>query len=71
MIRPEHVELRADGLRGRVTESVYAGSELRLVVTLGSGSTLVMRIASGQAVPVIGDEVTLGWPPERARLLFS
>lgn len=71
VIRPEHVELRPVGLRGRVTESVYAGSEFRLVVTLGSSNTLVTRIASGQAVPVIGDEVTLGWAPERARLLFS
>ncbi|MEO3475286.1 ABC transporter ATP-binding protein [Roseomonas sp. CAU 1739] len=72
IVRPEHVELRPGGtLRGRVTESVYAGSEFRLVVTLGSGSMLVMRCSSGQIVPMIGDEVTLGWAPERARLLVS
>ncbi|MBW6399399.1 ABC transporter ATP-binding protein [Roseomonas sp. HJA6] len=71
-IRPEHVELRPDGaLRGRVTESVYAGSEFRLVVTLGSGATLVVRRSSGQAVPHLGEEAALGWAPERARLLFS
>jgi putative spermidine/putrescine transport system ATP-binding protein len=71
VVRPEHVELRQDGaLRGRVTDSVYAGSEFRLVVTMGSGATLVTRHPAGQRMPVVGEEVALGWAPERARLLF-
>jgi putative spermidine/putrescine transport system ATP-binding protein len=68
VIRPEHVEL-AGSLRGRVTESVYAGSEFRLVVTLPSGATLVVRRSASQAVPAIGEEVALGWDAARARLL--
>lgn len=68
VIRPEHVELTGP-LRGRITESVYAGSEFRLIATLPSGATLVVRRSAGQDVPAIGDEVSLGWDAARARLL--
>jgi putative spermidine/putrescine transport system ATP-binding protein len=67
-IRPEHVEL-AGPLTGCITESVYAGSEFRLMATLPSGTTLVVRRSAGQDVPAIGDEVSLGWDAGRARLL--
>ncbi|PZW42983.1 putative spermidine/putrescine transport system ATP-binding protein [Humitalea rosea] len=72
VIRPEHIELLPpDGtaLRGRISESVYAGSEFRLLVTLDSGTTLVARRSPGHAELRIGDEVALGWAADRARLL--
>jgi putative spermidine/putrescine transport system ATP-binding protein len=68
VVRPEHVELEGP-LRGRVAEAVYAGSETRLLVGLPSGATIVVRRSAGQPVPAIGDEVSLGWDPGRARLL--
>ncbi|HEY4251362.1 MAG TPA: ABC transporter ATP-binding protein, partial [Roseomonas sp.] len=54
VVRPEHVRLVPDGvLRGRLTESIYAGSEFRLVVTLASGATLVARLPPGPRLPAI------------------
>ncbi len=72
VIRPEHVELDpAEGpaLAGRVTETVYAGSEHRLVVTLGSGASLILRRTASQGSLPLGAPVLLGWPAERAQLL--
>ncbi|MBP0491813.1 ABC transporter ATP-binding protein [Pararoseomonas indoligenes] len=74
VVRPEHVSLRpatpeCAALRGRIVESVYAGSEFRLLVTLGSGTTIVARRSPGQAPLAIGDEVVLDWDAAQGRLL--
>jgi putative spermidine/putrescine transport system ATP-binding protein len=74
VIRPEHIEINPaalPGLPGTVTESVYAGSEFRLLVALASGTTLVVRRLASQGSFAIGHSVRIGWPAERARLLLS
>ncbi len=72
VVRPEHVELDPvdfPALAGTVTETVYAGAEHRLVVTLGSGATLILRRTAGQGSLPLGAAVRLGWHAARARLL--
>jgi putative spermidine/putrescine transport system ATP-binding protein len=71
VVRPEHMVL-SDGpglLRGRVAEAVYAGSETRIIVVLGSGNILTIRRSHGSRNPPIGAIVTVSWAAERARLL--
>jgi len=72
VIRPEYVEIVASDsalVSGRVIESVYAGSETRLIVSLSSGAQLVVRRRAGQNRVSIGDVVAMGWAPEEARSL--
>jgi putative spermidine/putrescine transport system ATP-binding protein len=72
VIRPEYVEIvAADAalVSGRVIESVYGGSETRLIVALSSGAQLVVRRRAGQDPVGIGDMVAIGWAPEKARFL--
>ena len=74
VIRPEYVEIVAPGsalVSGRVIESVYAGSETRLIVSLSSGTQLVVRRRAGQHPVGIGDIVAIGWAPEKARFLSA
>ena len=72
VIRPEYVEIVSPDsalVSGRVIESVYAGSETRLIVSLLSGAQLVVRRRAGQEPVSIGDTVAIGWAPEHARFL--
>jgi putative spermidine/putrescine transport system ATP-binding protein len=72
VIRPELVEIVAPGsalVSGRVTESVYAGSETRLIVAMRSGAQLIVRHLSGQSPVGIGDVVGIRWDTEKARFL--
>ena len=74
VIRPEHIDVGAGGglaLAGTVTETVYAGAETRLIVTLGSGATLTIRRSAGEAPLALGAAVTVGWAPARARFLTA
>ena len=72
VIRPEHVELGAEGapgLTGVVAETVYAGSETRLIVTLASGASITARRPASLKPLAIGATVSIGWATERARFL--
>ena len=72
VIRPEYVEIVAPDsalVSGRVIESVYGGSETRLIVALSSGVQLVVRRRAGQDPVGIGDTVAIGWAPDKARFL--
>ena len=72
VVRPEHIDI-ADAAQGVVTgtvsESVYAGAETRLFVTLASGTVISVRRAAGTAMIGFGETVRLDWSPERVRLL--
>lgn len=71
VIRPEHLRLGAQGkggLEGQVSESIYAGSETRVVVTLASGEKFIVR-SSPQTPLNIGDRVSLDWDVANSRLL--
>jgi putative spermidine/putrescine transport system ATP-binding protein len=72
VIRPEYVDVVEAGsalVSGRVIESVYGGSETRLIVSLSSGAQLVVRRRAGQKPIEIGDTVAIGWAPDKARFL--
>jgi spermidine/putrescine transport system ATP-binding protein len=73
-VRPEAIRL-VDGhtastaentVAGTVGDAVYAGSALRVHVTLPGGHRLVASVPSGTIVPA-GAPVTLSWPVELAR----
>ncbi|MFL5643040.1 MAG: ABC transporter ATP-binding protein [Chloroflexota bacterium] len=73
-VRPEAIRL-VDGhaasaaqntVTGTVNDAVYAGSALRVHVTLPGGQRLVASVPSGTTAPS-GAPVTLSWPVELAR----
>ena len=73
-VRPEAIRL-IDGhaasaaqntVAGTVNDAVYAGSALRVHVTLPGGQRLVASVPSGTSAPA-GAPVTLSWPVELAR----
>ena len=75
LIRPECVTLTAPGagkLQGQVTEVVFLGSELRVLINLSAGtaasSTFIVR-CSRETQPRVGDAVGLDWPLEKAQVL--
>lgn len=62
-IRPEHVQLDDDAeLRAVVTESVYSGSHVRLV--LQAGAQRIEALVSPADAPAAGREVGVHLPPE-------
>jgi putative spermidine/putrescine transport system ATP-binding protein len=78
-IRPEKIRLltsgdSAEGLhseRGRVSDVAYAGMVTRYTVALDAGGELLLvrqnlEGASAATAPGQGDEVLVGWRPERA-----
>jgi putative spermidine/putrescine transport system ATP-binding protein len=72
VIRPEHIEIdpaAGPTIPGIVGDSVYAGSEFRVLVTLGSGASLIIRRSASQGGLRPGTPVRLGWATDRARLL--
>jgi putative spermidine/putrescine transport system ATP-binding protein len=72
VIRPEQISLGgSDGntVVGRVSDSVYAGSETRLIVDLDEGETVIVRLPPGQPAPAYGERATLGWHPDAAVLV--
>jgi putative spermidine/putrescine transport system ATP-binding protein len=72
VVRPEKLLLckNDDGfLSGRVEESIYAGSETRLLVRLPSDTMLTVRRGAGLPPVAIGENVFLRWDRQEARLL--
>ena len=72
VIRPEKIVFCAseDALvSGRVEESIYAGSETKLLVRLPSGTLMTVRRQAGLPPVAIGESVCLRWDKEQARLL--
>jgi putative spermidine/putrescine transport system ATP-binding protein len=72
VVRPEKLLLceSDDGLlSGRVEESIYAGSETRLLVRLPGGTLLTVRRGTGLPPVAIGENVFIRWDQEQARLL--
>jgi putative spermidine/putrescine transport system ATP-binding protein len=72
VVRPEKLLLcKSDEglLSGRVEESIYAGSETRLLVRLPSETLLTIRRGAGLPPVAIGENVFMRWDREQARLL--
>jgi putative spermidine/putrescine transport system ATP-binding protein len=72
IIRPEKLLLCSDEealVSGLVEESIYAGSETRLLVRLASGILMTVRRAAGLPSAAIGERVFIRWDRDQARLL--
>jgi putative spermidine/putrescine transport system ATP-binding protein len=65
VVRPEHMRIvdRAEcRVSGQIVEAVYAGAETRLIVRLGSGAEIAVRVAPAAAAGmVVGGTVDVGW----------
>jgi putative spermidine/putrescine transport system ATP-binding protein len=72
VVRPEQMALgagAANAVAGRVADTVYAGSETRVLVDLDGGGTVIARLPPGRAPPPLGEWATLGWDPDAAVLV--
>jgi putative spermidine/putrescine transport system ATP-binding protein len=72
IIRPEHLEITTAEdatIQGRVIDSVYAGSETRLLVALPSGTVVTVRRAVMPAGLRVGDTIGLSWAPHHCNFL--
>lgn len=69
VLRPEILRLAADGLvAGRVVETVYAGSDARVIIKTNGGKEVTLR-HTGRDVPDIGTHVRVSWDANAARFL--
>jgi putative spermidine/putrescine transport system ATP-binding protein len=72
VIRPEKISFCAANealVSGRVEESIYAGSETKLLVRLNGGNLMTVRRPAGLPPIRIGENVALRWDKDAARLL--
>jgi putative spermidine/putrescine transport system ATP-binding protein len=72
IVRPEKMLLCAADeafVSGRVEETIYAGSETKLLVRLPSGTLITVRRQAGLPGVSIGEHVSIRWDKQQARLL--
>jgi len=72
VIRPEHMEITTAEhahVHGKVIESVYAGSETRLLVALASGTVVTVRRSIVPAGLRVGDSIGLSWSLQHSNFL--
>jgi putative spermidine/putrescine transport system ATP-binding protein len=72
IVRPEKMLLCAIDeafVSGRVEETIYAGSETKLLVRLASGTMVTVRRQAGLPGVAIGEQVSVRWDKQEARLL--
>jgi putative spermidine/putrescine transport system ATP-binding protein len=72
VIRPEHMEVATTehaNIHGTLIESVYAGSETRLLVALASGTVVTVRRATAPVDLRVGDSIGLSWAQQHAIFL--
>src|SRR3984893_4091813 len=72
IVRPEKMLLCAIDeafVSGRVEETIYAGSETKLLVRLASGTRITVRRQAGLPGVAIGEHVSIRWDEQQARLL--
>ncbi|MCW2241385.1 ABC transporter ATP-binding protein [Azospirillum canadense] len=72
VVRPEQLDLDGEGdneVSGEVVDTVYAGSETRVLVALGGGTTVTVRLRRGLAPPLPGDRVAVRWRAEAGVLV--
>ncbi len=73
VVRPEHMRIGpgADcAVSGRIVEAVYAGAETRLIVSLASGTELIVRLPAADGVE-IGETVEVGWNCGNSTLVLT
>ena len=62
-VRPERVEIRPDGLATVVSDAVFFGSSLKVMLRLASGETLILRSSAPNVAQDVktGAPLTVGW----------
>jgi putative spermidine/putrescine transport system ATP-binding protein len=74
VVRPEKMFLcTADEafVSGCIEESIYAGSETKLLVRLASGALITVRRQAGLPIGAIGERVFVRWDKQQVRILES
>jgi len=70
VVRPEVITLGEGFCEGRVRETVYGGSELRVIIDAGSQE--IIARAPSQAMEVqVGSTIRFGWASDAARFLVD
>jgi putative spermidine/putrescine transport system ATP-binding protein len=72
VVRPEKMFLCAADeafVSGCIEESIYAGSETKLLVRLASGALITVRRQAGLPIGAIGERVFVRWDRQQAKLL--
>ena len=72
MVRPESISLvspESGFLRGRITEVVFHGSDLKVLVDIQGGQNIVVRAPSESPAARLNDTVGVRWSPARSVLL--
>ncbi|KFC71701.1 ABC-type spermidine/putrescine transport system, ATPase component precursor [Bosea sp. LC85] len=72
VVRPESLRIDAGAqnrVEGRVKEIVYAGSETRLIATIGDSELMTLRLPAGEVVPTLGETIAIGWDRDKAVLV--
>ncbi|WP_236016270.1 ABC transporter ATP-binding protein [Brucella endophytica] len=68
VVRPEAITLGAGLCEGRVRETVYGGSDLRVIIDAGE-QEIIARSPAQAADVQVGTNIRFGWAPEAARFL--
>ena len=70
VVRPSDVRLRppGTGIPARVTETVYAGETVAVLVDLDDQHGLIVRLPVAGMAWSVGDRVAVSWPAAQARL---
>lgn len=69
VLRPEMLALSATGpIKGQVVETVYAGSDSRIIARTASGKEVTLRLA-GDDIPEIGRTIGISWDTNAAVFL--
>lgn len=68
VVRPEVITLGEGPCEGRVRETVYGGSELRVIIDAGEQEIIARAPAQSGDIEV-GSMIRFGWAPEAARFL--
>jgi ABC-type Fe3+/spermidine/putrescine transport system ATPase subunit len=56
-------------VEGRLTDTIFAGSHISLLIDLADGPTLTVDVRPGDELPALGDTVRICWTPDQAILL--
>ncbi len=70
VVRPEAILLGQGACEGKVRETVYGGSELRIIIDAGDQEIIAKAPAQTGDIKV-GETVRFGWAPESARFLVD
>lgn len=71
VVRPEDARLASSEqafLRGRVSEVVFAGSDFRVQIDIGTGQPFALRCGRREA-PAVGDHVGINWNPQHTAVV--